>query len=115
MHAEVLAEHGGSRGPADEGCLESTLARPRNLAAYGEPELPALAASYGYGLGRNHCFTDGNKRIALTAMDVFLQLNGHELTATEPEAVVTLELLAGGELEEADLAAWIQHHSQPLP
>ena len=64
LHDESLAEHGGRPGLRDEGLLESALARPQQLLAYGEPDLAALAAAYGFGLVRNHAFVDGNKRAA---------------------------------------------------
>ena len=116
IHAELLAEHGGLQGAINEDALESTLARPQNVAAYNhsEPSIYEFAAAYGFGFARNHCFSDGNKRIALEAIDVFLLLNGHELTASEPEAVITIQLLAAGEIDEKSLAKWIEQHSKPL-
>ena len=71
------------------------------------PSLARLAAAYGYGLARGHCFTDGNKRLALAVIDVFLQMNGAELAASEPDAVVTLQALAAGEMTEDGLAEWV--------
>ena len=70
LHADSLAEHGGAAGLRDEGLLDSALARPLNLAAYGEPDFAALAASYGVGLARNHAFVDGNKRAALSLIHI---------------------------------------------
>ena len=64
LHEESLAEHGGAPGLRDQGLFESALARPLNLAQYGEPDAAALAASYGVGLAKNHAFVDGNKRVA---------------------------------------------------
>lgn len=113
MQNELIVEHGGLGGLAKRECLESALARPRQLATYAEspPTLAELAASYGYGLIRNHCFVDGNKRIGLTAIDVFLRLNGAELTATEPDTVHAILNTASGAWQEADLAAWIANNS----
>ena len=109
FHRELIEEHGGLPGPADADRLESTLARPRNLLAYrDDATLYDLAASYGYGFARNHCFPDGNKRIALVAMDVFLMVNGHELMADEADAVVTIRMLAAGEMSEGELSVWIE-------
>jgi death-on-curing protein len=114
FHRELIREHGGLQGPADTAKLESTLARPRNLLAYrDDATIHDLAASYGYGFGRNHCFPDGNKRIALVAMDVFLMVNRQELTADEADAVVTIRQLAAGKMSEAELAAWIHANSTP--
>jgi death on curing protein len=70
-----------------------------------------LAASYGYGLARNDHFPDGIKRIALAATDVFLAINGVELLATEPDAVVKIRSLAAGEMTEDELAQWIRANS----
>jgi len=109
FHGELVAEHGGLNGPPDEGALESTLARPRNWKVYhSDCSIHELAASYGYGFARNHCFPDGNKRIALVAIDVFLGINGYEFSAVETDAVVTIRALAAGGISEADLAAWIE-------
>ena len=109
FHRELIAEHGGLPGPADGDRLESAVARPRNLLAYrDDATICDLAASYGYGLARNHCFPDGNKRIALVSIDVFLMVNGYELVAAEADAVVTIRMLAAGEMSEAELSAWIE-------
>ena len=114
MHARAITEFGGSPGVRDDGLLESALARPRNLLAYGKPSLFELAAAYAFGLAKNHAFVDGNKRIAFAAVDVFLQLNGFELTADEIEAVVVIQDLAAGELSEPDLAKWIEINAREL-
>lgn len=114
MHAALVAEHGGVTAPAKAESLESALDRPRNLVAYAQisPAIERLAAAYGFGLARDHCFADGNKRIALAAVDAFLQLNGRELTASEPDAVVTIVALAAGQLSEESFAAWIVTNSR---
>ena len=87
-----------------------------NLHAYSEspPTLPRLAAAYGFALARGHCFPDGNKRVALAIVDVFLQLNGMELTADELDAASTIQSLAAGELTEDQLAEWIAANSAKL-
>lgn len=72
LHAESLAEHGGGEGLRDEGLLESALARPENLAAYGQPDFADLAASYGFGVAKSNPFVDGNKRAAFLAVGLFL-------------------------------------------
>ena len=116
MHGELLAEHGGLAGPVNEDLLESTLARPKHLEIYSNPvpSIFQLAASYGFGFAKNHCFKDGNKRVALVSIDVFLKLNGYELIAEETDAVITLEALAAGEINEAELSAWIKTNAQPF-
>jgi death on curing protein len=110
LHDESLVDHGGASGMRDEGLLDSALARPVNLAAYAEPDLAALAASYAVGIAKNHPFVDGNKRAAFLAMGLFLYLNGHRLTATQAEATVTMLAVAAGEMTEDELAAWIGAH-----
>lgn len=112
LQFKALKEFGGTPGVRDEGLLESALARPRNLLAYGKPSLFALAAAYAFGLAKNHPFVDGNKRAAFAAVDVFLQLNGRELAAGEAEATVVFQDLAAGELGEDDLAKWIEINSR---
>jgi death-on-curing protein len=115
FHGELLREHGGLPGLKDEGALESTLARPLNLLAYeADATLFQLAASYGFGFARNHVFADGNKRVALVAINVFLLINGFTLTAPEPAAVTLIRELAAGELDEAGLSAWIKANSEPV-
>jgi death-on-curing protein len=113
IQGELIAEHGGLQGPPRQGDLEAALGRPVNLRAYCEspPTLPRLAAAYGFALARGHCFPDGNKRVALAIVDVFLQLNGMELTADELDAVSTIQSLAAGELTEDQLAEWIDANS----
>jgi len=112
VHDEQLSEHGGATGLRDAGLLESALARPLNLAAYGQPDITDLAAAYAFGLARNHPFVDGNKRTAFVAMELFLSLNGVELTAADTDCVLTMLALAAGELTEEQLAEWIRRHAR---
>ena len=116
IHQALMQEHGGLVGPARPGSLEAALARPQPLHHYGAPapSLARLAGAYGHGLARGHCFTDGNKRLALAVIDVFLQMNGAELTASEPDAVVTLQALAAGEITEDGLAEWVAENLRPV-
>jgi death-on-curing protein len=116
IRAELIAEHGGLAGPPRQGDLEAALGRPVNLPAYSEApvSLPRLAAAYGFALARGHCFPDGNKRVALAIIDVFLRVNGLELTADEMDAVDTIQSLAAGELSEDQLADWIAANSTAL-
>lgn len=108
LHEEQLAEHGGTMGLRDLGLLQSALARPQHLAAYGKPDVAALAAAYGYGIVRNHPFVDGNKRAAFTVTELFLALNGYELEADDPSCVVTMLQLAEGSMSEAEFTEWIR-------
>jgi death-on-curing protein len=113
LQADSLAEHGGAAGLRDEGLLDSALAHPLNLAAYGEPDFAALAASYGVGLAKNHAFVDGDKRAAFLAVGLFLALNGQRLVASQVNATTTMLALAEGSLDEAVFADWIRRHTQP--
>uniref|UniRef100_D5WZF4 Death-on-curing family protein n=1 Tax=Thiomonas intermedia (strain K12) TaxID=75379 RepID=D5WZF4_THIK1 len=113
VHEEQLAEHGGASGTRDAGLFESALARPENLAAYGEPDAAALAAAYGWGLARNHPFVDGNKRTAFVAAELFLMLNGHELAADDAACVLTMLAVASGDMGEDAFAAWMRSNLLP--
>jgi len=108
VHDEQLGEHGGSAGLRDAGLLESALARPLQLAAYGEPDAASLAAAYGFGLAKNHPFIDGNKRTAFVAVELFLALNGWSLVATDVECVMAMLGLAAGDSSEAQFADWVR-------
>jgi death-on-curing protein len=110
IHDAQLSEHGGAEGIRDHGLLESALARPQNLWAYGDPDLAALAASYGFGIAKNHPFVDGNKRTSLVVLEFFLALNGHVLTADDVQCVLTILALADGSLSETELAHWIRQN-----
>jgi len=112
LHDESLAEHGGASGIRDEGLLESALARPLNLAAYGKPDVCDLAAAYTVGLAKNHPFVDGNKRAAFLAAGLFLELNGRRLTATQVEATHAMLAVAAGTMDQAALAEWIRRNSK---
>ena len=113
VHEEQLAEHGGAAGTRDEGLLESALARPRNLAAYGEADAAALAAAYGFGVARNHPLIDGNKRTAFVAFELFLDLNGFELMADDAACVLTMLAVAAGQMDEVTFARGLTQHSRP--
>lgn len=108
LHNEQLAEHGGAAGVRDEGLLESAMARPLNLAAYGNPDLFELAAAYAYGIIKNHPFIDGNKRAGFQAAATFLLLNREVLTASDQSVVEMVLGLAAGEVSEAEFAVWLK-------
>ena len=112
LHEESLAEHGGAPGLRDGGLLDSALARPLNLALYGDPDVAELAAAYGIGLAKNHAFVDGNKRSAFLALGMFLALNGHRLRATQVDATLTMLAVAAGEISEKGLSQWIRDHME---
>jgi death on curing protein len=113
LHREGLEEHGGLDGIRDHGLLESAMARPANLFHYENvTDLPRLAASYGYGIARNHPFNDGNKRAAFLAAVLFLKINGRKFYAPQVLATQTIVQLASGELSEEVFANWLALHSE---
>jgi death-on-curing protein len=114
FHEAQITEHGGAAGLRDEGGPRSALARPENLAGYGEPDLFDLAAAYARGISQNHPFVDGNKRTAFVVSAAFLDLNGQELNASEAEAAVIFLRLAAGEFSEAELAEWFRRNTTPV-
>jgi len=111
IHDMQLAEHGGGSGIRDENLLESALARPVNLHAYGAPDAAALAGAYGYGISRNHAFIDGNKRTGFVAAELFLRLNGYQLTADDADCVLTMLAVAAGDITEDEFADWLRRHA----
>lgn len=110
LHAMSLVQFGGLPGLRNDGLLESALARPEQRAHYGKPDIADLAAAYAFGLAKNHPFVDGNKRAAFLALGLSLRLNGHRLTASQPEATQVVLSLAAGDLTEEELAVWIRGH-----
>lgn len=115
IHDEQIAEHGGLAGLREMSLLLSALARPQHLAAYGNPDLADLAASYAVGIARNHPFLDGNKRTALVvAAGLFLPLNGYRLTASDAETVRVMLAVADGTMAEPEFALWLRTYIQPL-
>lgn len=110
IHAEQLAEHGGLEGLRDRSGLESAIASPRNLLAYGNPtpDIAAMAAQYAFAMGWNQVFIDGNKRTALVVCRTFLILNGHDLNASQEEKYTVIMKLANREIDVGKLAEWIR-------
>ena len=112
IHDRQLAEHGGSSGLRDERLLESALARPEQLSAYGDPppDLADLAASLAYGIARNHPFVDGNKRTAAVVCETFIELNDADLLAGDAELFPRFLALAESKLKEQEFANWLRTH-----
>lgn len=110
IHAEQLAEHGGREGLRDRSGLESAIASPRNLLAYGNPtpDIAAMAAQYAFAMGCNQVFIDGNKRTALVVCRTFLILNGHDLNASQEEKYTVIMKLANRAIDVGKLAEWIR-------
>lgn len=115
MHREQLAEHGGSDGIRDETLLDSALAKPLNVFHYAdEADIFRFAASYAFGIARNHAFIDGNKRTALVVSMTFLDRNGWDIVASKEDTYFTFLHLAEGSLSEDELAAWFTGHAVTL-
>jgi death-on-curing protein len=114
LHEQSLAEFGGAEGIRDEGLLDSALSRPENVFAYGKPTIFDLAASYGFGLVKNHSFIDGNKRAGFIVAVTFLELNGYRFEATEADAAVSTLALAAGEMSEAEFSVWLKTNSRRI-
>jgi len=115
IHEGVIEVGGGSHGLRDGNLLESALARPQNLHAYGENDTFQLAASYAEGIARNHAFVDGNKRTAFQASYQFLKDNGHQLDqAKGHEHAEMMEKLGQGQITREDAAEHLREHSRPL-
>ena len=106
IHAAQLAEHGGLDGLRDSNGLESAIASPQNLFAYGNPtpDIAAMAAQYAFAIACNQVFLDGNKRTALVVCRTFLLLNGHNLVASQDAKYQTILKLANGQFDIQQMA-----------
>ena len=113
LHDRTLNEHGGLAGIREFRLLESALARPRQLYAYGNnPNIVELAAAYTTGIVRNHPFVDGNKRTGFLVALEFLFNNGYRLADLGGE-VKALVNLAEGSLSEEGFAAFLGNAVKP--
>jgi death-on-curing protein len=110
VHDRQLAEHGGAQGVKDIGLLESAMARPLNKHGYGEEDSCTLAASYAFGIARNHPFVDGNKRTAWVIARLFLRMNRIDIVFDKADAIRVMMSLAAGDLPEDELADWFRAH-----
>lgn len=115
-HKLQILGHGGSIGIRDRSLLESALNAPKNCYHYEDPKpsLEKLAASYAHSITRNHPFVDGNKRISLIACEIFLEINGKTLTASEDEKYVSIFGLAERTLSLQDFSSWIEQYVADL-
>jgi death on curing protein len=112
LHDLLLADYGGLAGVRDNNLLESALAKPRQLLAYGQPTLAELAAAYAAGVVKNHPFIDGNKRTGFMLGAAFLERNGQAFFASEVDAALQTLALAAGECTEAAYAVWLGDNSR---
>jgi death-on-curing protein len=106
IHSRQLRRFGGAPGLRDDGLLRSALQRPIDKWQDEQVSLPELAASYAFGLAKNHAFVDGNKRIAFLAMAVFLRKNGVRFMPDQAQATAMILSLAAGEVSESSLGRW---------
>lgn len=112
IHNQQIVEHGGCPGVLNPGLLESSLASPLNIYNYEEnPSVFDLAAAYGFSLVKNHCFFDGNKRVAFMSMFVFLKINGFLLEAPEEEATLFMLNLTESKESQKSLTEWLEQFS----
>ena|ERR1700733_11836452 len=112
LHEMMLSQYGGSEGLRDENMLESALAKPLQLFTYGKPTMFDLAASYVFGVVKNHPFIDGNKRTGFMLGAGFLERNGYQFHASEADAAMRTLALAAGEMSEAEFAVWLKANSR---
>lgn len=110
FHDQSIADFGGSPGVRDRGAIESALDRPKNLLAYGVPDLFDLAAAYTSGLSQNHGFVDGNKRAAFLTGAVFLGVNGYRIEAEQAQVIAAMLSLAEHTIDQAGYAQWLRDH-----
>jgi death-on-curing protein len=113
IHAETLAAHGAAPAACDARLLDSAIQAPINLAAYGSPDMAALAAAYAFGIVRDRPFAEGNQRTAAALAKAFVTRNGHHLAATDTELAASVDTLAAGSLNEGGLAEWFRARVAP--
>lgn len=115
IHADLINDYGGAHGVRDFALLQSALAKPKNLYYYSElPSLNELAASYTYGIVKNHPFIDGNKRVGFAVCTLFLETNGFLLETTPKQAADIILALAAGEIGEVELVNFLDNNTHPM-
>lgn len=115
IHEGVIEVGGGAHGLRDPALLESALARPQNLHAYGEADIFQLAASYAEGIARNHAFVDGNKRTAFFVASDFLEQHGYELqSAINQEHADMMVELGQGNITRENAAEHLRKYSKAM-
>lgn len=115
IHGALLAEHGGASGFIAEHLLDSALESPKNHFAHWASDLFELAAAYARAMTQDHPFVDGNKRVALTIALTFLERNGVEIAAPEPEAVAMVLGLTARSVDAAVFAEWLRRNARRVP
>lgn len=112
IHDLQIQEHGGANGIRDIGLIESAINKPKNLIAYSSPDIPELAASYAFGLAKNHGFSDGNKRTAYVVSRLFLRLHGWDFVVSPEERVIVFENLGKGDYTLKGFTRWFKENTQ---
>jgi len=117
IHTDLLHRYGGEPGVRDRNLLESALAQPKMTTGriYLHKTIFDKAAAYGFHVCMNHPFVDGNKRVALVLMDIFLQKNGWEIDSLEEETYSMMISLASGKLNKSQLSSWLKEHTSKIP
>jgi death on curing protein len=115
IQAELTAEHGGRAGLRELSMMKMLYARTRALNESSSTDLASLAAFYGYGLAHDQLFHDANLATALITIELFLNLNGYQLSADDTTCFLGLMVVADGELSAEAFADWIRSHISPLP
>lgn len=112
MHDLLIRETGGSLGLRDQNLLESAVLSPFQTfgGQYVYHSIEYKAARLGFSLVQNHPFVDGNKRVGLLAMIIFLEMNGVYLSYTDEELVRLGLALADGSMDDKALLLWIMEH-----
>ncbi len=114
IHNLQIREHGGASGIRDLGLIESAINRPKNLIEYSSPDIPDLAASYAFGLIKNHGFFDGNKRTAYVVSRLFLRLHGWDFVVSPEERVIVFENLGKGDITLGGFTSWFKETTQKI-
>ncbi len=114
LHSQLIKVYGGSEGIRDEKLLESALESPFQSFGGKElyPSIQAKAARLCYGLVKNHAMIDGNKRIGVHAMLVFMEINGYDLEYSQKELIDLIFGVAEGKKDYADVLHWLIEHQK---
>jgi death on curing protein len=113
LHHQIIDQSGGALGIRDIGLLESAIAQPLMMFS-GEDLYPSMiekAIAIGFSIIMNHPFVDGNKRTGHAAMEVFLILNGMEISASVDEQEQIILAVASGKIESDAFVAWLEIHT----
>ena len=115
LHNDTMSHEGGLSGIRDHGLLDAAVAMPRQQfgGEYLHPDVQAMAAAYLYHLAQNHPFHDGNKRVAVMAAYVFLEVNGWDLKVSPSELESVTRQVASGETKKDDLVEWMRQRARP--